>query len=101
MTLNYLPLKWSSLLGIEGMKRPVIESLLDRANQFADLPKVGFDPFKGKTVFNPISKFNRTRVHLIWQRAKLVHLWLMPVSTSSIKKGESLLDTATTLNAAS
>ena len=90
------------LLGIEGMKRPVIESLLERANQFADLPKGEvLSHLKGKTVFNLFfENSTRTRVSFDLAARKIgASVVNVPVSTSSIKKGESLLDTATTLNA--
>ena len=90
------------LLGIEGMSRPVIEGLLDRANQFAELPKnETLTHLKGQTVFNLFfENSTRTRVSFDLAARKIgASVVNVPVSTSSIKKGESLLDTAVTLNA--
>ena len=90
------------LLGIEGMKRPAIESLLDRANQFAELPRgEAVAHLKGVTVFNLFfENSTRTRVSFdLAARRVGASVVSVPVSTSSIKKGESLLDTAVTLNA--
>ncbi len=90
------------LLGIEGMTRPVIEGLIDRANQFAELPSREILPhLKGVTVFNLFfENSTRTRVSFDLAARKIgASVVNVPVSTSSIKKGESLLDTAVTLNA--
>ena len=90
------------LLGIEGMTRPVIEGLLARANQFAELPKGAFlTHLNGITIFNLFfENSTRTRVSFDLAARKIgASIVNVPVSTSSIKKGESLLDTAVTLNA--
>ena len=90
------------LLGIEGMNRLEIEHLLDRANQFADLPRGEVLPhLKGVTVFNLFfENSTRTRVSFDLAARRIgASVVGVPVSTSSIKKGESLLDTAVTLNA--
>lgn len=90
------------LLGIEGMNRLVIEGLLDRANQFAELPKNEvLSHLNGMTVFNLFfENSTRTRVSFDLAARKIgASVINVPVSTSSIKKGESLLDTAVTLNA--
>ena len=90
------------LLGIEGMSRPVILSILDRANQFADLPpQETLGHLRGMTVFNLFfENSTRTRVSFDLAARKIgASVVNVPVSASSIKKGESLLDTAVTLNA--
>ena len=90
------------LLGIEGMSRPIIEGLLDRANQFAELPKnETLTHLNGMTAFNLFfENSTRTRVSFDLAARKIgASVLTVPVSTSSIKKGESLLDTAATLNA--
>lgn len=90
------------LLGIEGMRRPALESLLDRANQFAELPPgETLSHLKGVTVFNLFfENSTRTRVSFDLAARRIgASVVNVPVSTSSIKKGESLLDTAVTLNA--
>jgi len=98
----FAPLNGHHLLGIEGMKRPVIEGLIDRANQFAELPKNEMlTHLKGMTVFNLFfENSTRTRVSFDLAARKIgASVVNVPVSTSSIKKGESLVDTAVTLNA--
>jgi aspartate carbamoyltransferase catalytic subunit len=90
------------LLGIEGMSRPVIEGLLERANQFAELPKnETLAHLGGMTVFTIFfENSTRTRVSFDLAVRKIGATGVnVPVATSSIKKGESLLDTAVTLNA--
>ena len=90
------------LLGIEGMGRLEIESLLSRANQFADLPKHEcLSHLNGVTVFNIFfENSTRTRVSFDLAARKIgATVVNIPVATSSIKKGESLLDTSITLNA--
>jgi aspartate carbamoyltransferase catalytic subunit len=84
------------------MPRPVIEALLDRANQFAELPKNETLPhLNGMTVFNVFfENSTRTRVSFDLAARKIgATVVNIPVSASSIKKGESLMDTAATLNA--
>ena len=90
------------LLGIEGLNRPTITSLLDRANQFANLPaREQLSHLKGITVFTIFfENSTRTRVSFDLAARKMgASVVNVPVATSSIKKGESLIDTAVTLNA--
>jgi len=99
---SFAPIDTPHLLGIEGMSRPVIEGLIDRANQFAELPsREMLDHLKGITVFNLFfENSTRTRVSFDLAARKIgASVVNVPVSTSSIKKGESLVDTAVTLNA--
>ncbi|MBF0251203.1 MAG: aspartate carbamoyltransferase catalytic subunit [Alphaproteobacteria bacterium] len=92
------------LLGIEGLAPPYISMLLDRANEFVELNRtVGgkLDTLAGRTVMNlfyEASTRTRTSFELAGKRlgADVIN---MEVSTSSIKKGETLIDTAMTLNA--
>ncbi len=90
------------LLGIEGLSRPVISSLLDRAEHFADLPTgEQLSHLNGVTVFNLFFE-NSTRTKISFDLAARrigSSILNVPISNSSIKKGESLLDTAITLNA--
>ena len=90
------------LLGIEGMSRPELESLLDRADQFADLPHgEALGHLQGVTVFNLFFE-NSTRTKVSFDLAARrvgASVVGVPLATSSIKKGESLMDTAVTLNA--
>lgn len=93
------------LLGIEGLYPPEIEALLDRADGFveANRRKDGrkSDRLAGRTVLNLFfenSTRTRTSFELAAKRlgADVIN---MEVQTSSVKKGETLLDTALTLNA--
>ena len=91
-----------NLLSIEGMNKLEINSLLDRADYFADL-----DPFKiiktlnGYVILNVFfENSTRTRVSFELAGRRLgAEVINISVDKSSIKKGESLLDTANTLSA--
>ena len=91
-----------NLLSIEGMNKLEINSLLDRADYFADL-----DPLKiiktlnGYVVLNVFfENSTRTRVSFELAGRRLgAEVINISVDKSSIKKGESLLDTANTLSA--
>jgi len=92
------------LLGIEGLSPLDISLLLDRADEYVHLNRsVGgkLDTLSGRTVINLFyesSTRTRTSFELAGKRlgADVIN---MSVSTSSIKKGETLIDTAMTLNA--
>ena len=92
------------LLAIEGMHPPEIESLLDLAESYALLNRSGKtqrDLLRGRTLINLFfedSTRTRTSFELAGKRlgADVIN---MSVSASSVNKGETLLDTATTLNA--
>ena len=92
------------LLGIEGLTPPEISALLDRAesyveqNRQADKKK---SVLRGRTIINlffEASTRTRTSFELAGKRlgGDVIN---MSVSTSSVRKGETLLDTAMTLNA--
>jgi aspartate carbamoyltransferase catalytic subunit len=92
------------LLAIEGLEPPYIADLLDLAENYALLNRQGKtqrDLLKGRTLINLFfedSTRTRTSFELAGKRlgADIVN---MSVSTSSVNKGETLLDTAATLNA--
>ena len=92
------------LLQIEGMHPPEIESVLDLAESYALLNRSGKtqrDLLRGRTLINLFledSTRTRTSFELAGKRlgADVIN---MSVSTSSVNKGETLLDTAATLNA--
>lgn len=90
------------LLGIEPLKPGEIAYLLDRASHFAGLePGEAPDALAGSTVINLFfenSTRTRSSFEIAAQRlgADVVN---MDVATSSVKKGETLIDTADTLNA--
>ena len=99
---GFAPLVGKHLLGIEGLDRPCVEALLERADAFADLPpRARLDHLNGLTVFTVFfENSTRTRVSFDLAARKIgASVVNVPISTSSIKKGESLLDTALTLNA--
>ena len=92
------------LLGIEGLTAGEIPYLLDLANRYVELnrlPGAKQDLLAGLTVINLFfenSTRTRTSFELAAKRlsANVVN---MSIAWSSIKKGETLIDTAMTLNA--
>ncbi|MEL6257759.1 MAG: aspartate carbamoyltransferase catalytic subunit [Pseudomonadota bacterium] len=92
------------LLGIEGLSRLDIEYLLNVADRYADATREGRRPTErlaGKTVVNLFFE-NSTRTLSSFEIAAKrlgADVVSMPVAASSVKKGETLVDTAITLNA--
>ena len=92
------------LLAIEGMYPPQIAALLDVAESYVLLNRSGTTPrdrLRGRTLINLFfedSTRTRTSFELAGKRlgADVIN---MSVATSSVNKGETLLDTAATLNA--
>jgi aspartate carbamoyltransferase catalytic subunit len=91
------------ILGIEGLTADQISHLLDRADGFVALSRSRrkADLLRGRTVINLFfedSTRTRTSFELAGKRlgADTIN---MSVATSSVHKGESLIDTALTLNA--
>ena len=92
------------LLQIEGLEPPAISQLLDLAESYVLLNRSGKtqrDLLRGRTLINLFfedSTRTRTSFELAGKRlgADVIN---MSVSTSSVNKGETLLDTAATLNA--
>ncbi|HAE46311.1 MAG TPA: aspartate carbamoyltransferase catalytic subunit, partial [Tistrella mobilis] len=92
------------LLGIEGLTADEIGYLLDLADGYVDLNRQAEkkrSTLKGRTVINLFfenSTRTRTSFELAAKRlgADAIN---MSVATSSVKKGETLIDTAQTLNA--
>ncbi|WP_237216505.1 aspartate carbamoyltransferase catalytic subunit [Falsiroseomonas oryziterrae] len=99
-----MPYPHRHLLAIEGLEPPYIAELLDLADHYALANRRGTtqrDLLKGRTLINLFfedSTRTRTSFELAGKRlgADIVN---MSVSTSSVNKGETLLDTAATLNA--
>ena len=90
------------LLGIEGMSVMTMHGLLDRASYFADNLTNEVEPtLKGQTIVNLFfENSTRTRVSFEVAAKKLgASVLNISVAGSSVKKGETLVDTATTLNA--
>ncbi|MBX6745416.1 MAG: aspartate carbamoyltransferase catalytic subunit [Acetobacteraceae bacterium] len=104
MSFSFPILPGGHLLGIEGLEPPHIEALLELAESYALLNRSGKtqrDLLKGRTLINLFfedSTRTRTSFELAGKRlgADVIN---MSVSTSSVNKGETLLDTASTLNA--
>ncbi len=101
MTLAY---PHRHLLAIEGLQAPYIADLLELAESYALLNRSGKtqrDLLKGRTLINLFfedSTRTRTSFEIAGKRlgADVIN---MSVSTSSVNKGETLIDTAVTLNA--
>lgn len=92
------------LLGIGDLSRLDIQMLLDRAGELADLARNARRPdpvLTGRTVINLFFE-NSTRTQGSFEIAARrlgADVINMAVQTSSVKKGETLIDTAMTLNA--
>ena len=92
------------LLGIEGLTAEQIELILDLSDSYVEQnrrPDKKSDVLRGRTVINLFfenSTRTRTSFELAGKRLS-GDVINMSVSTSSIKKGETLIDTAMTLNA--
>jgi aspartate carbamoyltransferase catalytic subunit len=92
------------LLGIEGLSAEEITRLLDLSQSYAEQPKDdgrARSLLRGRTVMNLFFE-NSTRTLTSFELAAKrlgADVINMAVGTSSIKKGETLLDTAMTLNA--
>ncbi len=92
------------LLGIEGLKEAEITQILDLADQYVDQNRrtnKKKDLLEGLTQINLFFE-NSTRTRMSFELAGKrlgADVINMSTSTSSIKKGETLIDTASTLNA--
>ena len=92
------------LLGIQGLSRNEITALLDLAGEAADLNRriaKKRDDLRGRTLINlffEASTRTQSSFELAGKRLG-ADVMNMSVSTSSVQKGETLIDTAVTLNA--
>lgn len=92
------------LLGIAGLHKLDIEHILDLSDKYAEATRAGHRPdpvLKNKTVLNLFFE-NSTRTMSSFEIAAKrlgADVVNMPVAHSSVKKGETLIDTAMTLNA--
>ena len=92
------------LLGFEGLNKNEISSILNRADDIVTNSKINYSKdhiYRGKTLVNLFfedSTRTKTSFELAAKRLGL-DVINMQIETSSIRKGESLLDTAMTLNA--
>ena len=104
MSLSHARFPHRHLLAIEGLYPPEIGQLLDLAESYVLLNRSGKtqrDLLRGRTLINLFyedSTRTRTSFELAGKRlgADVIN---MSVATSSVNKGETLLDTAATLNA--
>ena len=96
--------RFKHLLGIEGLERSDIEKLLDLSDRYVDANRLAdkkHSTLRGRTLINLFFE-NSTRTSTSFELAgkrlggDVIN---MSVGTSSIKKGETLIDTAMTLNA--
>ena len=98
---NYLH---SHLLGIEGLSKQEITALLDKSEQYVEQNRQAnkkVDLLRGRTVVNLFFE-NSTRTLTSFElagRRLSADVINMSVANSAIKKGETLIDTAMTLNA--
>jgi aspartate carbamoyltransferase catalytic subunit len=92
------------LLGIEGLNRLDIEELLNLGDRYVELNRrrsKHVDVLAGQTLLNLFFE-NSTRTQSSFEiagRRLGADVITMSVATSSVKKGETLIDTAMTLNA--
>ena len=92
------------LLGIEGLEQSAIQEILDKGEEYADLnlkAKKRVDVLSGLTQINMLFE-NSTRTQASFELAGKrlgADVMNMALQGSSIKKGETLVDTALTLNA--
>ena len=92
------------LLGIEPLSPQEITALLDRADHYADLARKGEAPGKALAGLTQINMFfeasTRTQASFELAGKRLgAQVMNMSMAASSVKKGETLIDTAMTLNA--
>ena len=92
------------LLGIEGLSAPEIRLLLDRADAAVEVSRQiekKKSTLRGRTQINLFFEpSTRTQASFELAGKRLgADVMNMPVSSSSVKKGETLIDTAATLNA--
>jgi aspartate carbamoyltransferase catalytic subunit len=92
------------LLGIEGLSRPDIEALLDMAEGYVELSRQvekKRSTLRGRTQINLFFEpSTRTQASFELAGKRLgADVMNMSVGSSSLKKGETLIDTAATLNA--
>ncbi|RVT82271.1 aspartate carbamoyltransferase catalytic subunit [Rhodobacteraceae bacterium CCMM004] len=99
-----MTLRHRHLLGIEGLAPPEITAILDLADDYATLNRSGDkhrEALRGLTQINMFFE-NSTRTQASFEIAGMrlgADVMSMPMQASSIKKGETLIDTALTLNA--
>ncbi|MEN0000597.1 MAG: aspartate carbamoyltransferase catalytic subunit [Pseudomonadota bacterium] len=101
---KFAPFPKRHLIGLKGLHYPDIDTLLNRADAAVDLSR---QREKKRTVFRGLTQINlffeastRTQASFELAGKRLgADVMNMSVASSSVKKGETLLDTAMTLNA--
>jgi aspartate carbamoyltransferase catalytic subunit len=99
-----VPFPKSHFLAAADLNPPFVSALLDLADAFVDLNRSStkaLDLLRGRTVLNLFFE-NSTRTSSSFEIAAKrlgADVVTMPVGASSVKKGETLIDTAVTLNA--
>ena len=104
IALDKIRFPHSHLLGIEGLSQDVISLLLDRAESYVEHNRQAdknLSVLSGRTIINLFFEDStRTRTSFELAGKQLGgNVINMSVATSSVKKGETLIDTAMTLNA--
>src|SRR4051794_36799313 len=98
------PYPYRHLLGMDGLSRPEIEALLDLADDYVALSRQvekKAATLRGRTQINLFfepSTRTQSSFELAGKRLG-ADVMNMSVASSSVKKGETLIDTAATLNA--
>lgn len=98
------PFSQAHLLGVDGLNRPEAEALLDLADAFVGLgrrPDKKLSALRGRTLVNlffEASTRTQASFELAAKRLGADTINMSP-RTSSVTKGETLIDTAVTLNA--
>lgn len=95
------PLELKHLLGIETLKPFQIDAIITRAQEFAEGTAIANPAISGLTQVNMFFE-NSTRTQSSFEIAGMrlgLNVMNMSMQTSSIKKGETLIDTALTINA--
>ncbi len=104
ITLDKIRFPHRDLLGIEGLSPDVISLLLDRAESYVEHNRQAnknLSALSGRTIINLFFE-NSTRTRTSFELAGKQlggNVINMSVANSSVKKGETLIDTAMTLNA--
>ncbi|MEO0544222.1 MAG: aspartate carbamoyltransferase catalytic subunit [Pseudomonadota bacterium] len=101
---TFAPFAQRHLIGLKGLQYPDIENLLERADAAVELSR---QREKKRSVFRGLTQINlffeastRTQASFELAGKRLgADVMNMSVASSSVKKGETLLDTAMTLNA--
>ena len=101
ITMVHTKLALKKYLTTEQLSKRAVEALIERAIEFKHMPEYLYPQYSEKYVSNLFFE-NSTRTHLSFEVAQKklgMNVIQFDPSTSSINKGETLLDTALTLEA--